>query len=47
MILRKSCLGHTAATKAMSWCPWQENILATGGGTNDKSIKYWNSDTGN
>ena len=23
---------HTAAVKAMAWCPWQRHILATGGG---------------
>jgi cell division cycle protein 20 (cofactor of APC complex) len=33
---------HTAAVKAVSWCPWQTNILATGGGTLDRQIKIWN-----
>ena len=26
----------------MAWCPWQSNILATGGGTADGNIKIWN-----
>jgi cell division cycle protein 20 (cofactor of APC complex) len=33
---------HTAAVKAVSWCPWQSNILATGGGTADGKIRIWN-----
>lgn len=33
---------HTAAVKAVSWCPWQSNLLATGGGTADRHIKIWN-----
>ena len=38
---------HTAAVKALAWCPWQANLLATGGGTSDHSIKFWNTTTGN
>lgn len=37
---------HTAAVKAVAWCPWQPSLLATGGGTNDASINVWNSTTG-
>jgi cell division cycle 20, cofactor of APC complex len=37
---------HTAAVKAIAWCPWQPSLLATGGGTNDASIHIWNSSTG-
>jgi cell division cycle protein 20 (cofactor of APC complex) len=33
---------HTSAVKAIDWCPWQNNVLATGGGTNDCQIKTWN-----
>lgn len=33
---------HAAAVKAVSWCPWQSNLLATGGGTADGKIKIWN-----
>jgi len=38
---------HTAAVKAVSWCPWQNNVLATGGGTADGKIKIWNIYNGN
>jgi len=37
---------HQAAVKAMAWCPYQRSVLATGGGTNDRCIKIWNSETG-
>jgi cell division cycle protein 20 (cofactor of APC complex) len=33
---------HTAAVKALSWCPWQANVLATGGGTADGHIRVYN-----
>jgi cell division cycle 20, cofactor of APC complex len=38
---------HVAAVKAIAWCPWQKNLLASGGGTHDKTIKFWNTDNGN
>lgn len=37
---------HRAAVKAMAWCPFQNLMLATGGGTSDKSIHFWNTSTG-
>lgn len=37
---------HTAAVKAIGWCPWQLSLLASGGGTNDATINVWNSTTG-
>ncbi|KAG0037192.1 ubiquitin-protein transferase activating protein [Podila clonocystis] len=37
---------HTAAVKALAWCPWQNNLLASGGGTADKQIHFWNTTTG-
>ncbi|KAK9480282.1 WD40-repeat-containing domain protein [Lipomyces japonicus] len=37
---------HKAAVKALAWCPWQLNLLATGGGTSDKYIHFWNGTTG-
>ncbi|KAL1746431.1 WD40-repeat-containing domain protein [Schizophyllum fasciatum] len=37
---------HTAAVKALAWCPWQATLLASGGGTNDGTINVWNSTTG-
>jgi cell division cycle 20, cofactor of APC complex len=33
---------HSSAVKALAWCPWQSNILASGGGTNDGHIRMWN-----
>ena len=38
---------HQAAVKAVAWCPWQPNILASGGGTADRTVKIWNSSNGN
>ena len=37
---------HQAAVKALAWCPFQSNLLASGGGTADRSIKFWNTHTG-
>lgn len=37
---------HKAAVKALSWCPSQLNLLATGGGSTDKTINFWNTTTG-
>lgn len=37
---------HQAAVKAISWCPWQRNVLASGGGTADRTIRLWNSNLG-
>lgn len=37
---------HRAAVRAVAWCPWQMNLLATGGGSQDKHIHFWNSTTG-
>ncbi|KAJ3091155.1 hypothetical protein HK102_001511 [Quaeritorhiza haematococci] len=36
---------HTAAVKAIAWCPWQLNLLATGGGSHDRTINFWNTTT--
>ena len=33
---------HQEAVKAVAWCPWQPNVLATGGGTSDRHIRIWN-----
>ncbi|XP_057900810.1 cell division cycle protein 20 homolog [Melospiza georgiana] len=33
---------HQDAVKAVAWCPWQMNVLATGGGTRDRHIRIWN-----
>ncbi|KAL8463890.1 hypothetical protein ACS0TY_033729 [Phlomoides rotata] len=37
---------HTAAVKALAWCPFQGNLLASGGGGGDGCIKFWNTHTG-
>jgi cell division cycle protein 20 (cofactor of APC complex) len=29
---------HSAAVKALAWCPWQLNLLASGGGSTDKRL---------
>lgn len=37
--------GHNATVKAIAWCPWQDNLLATGAGRDDPTIKFWNTTT--
>ncbi|KAM6919258.1 cell division cycle protein 20 homolog [Xenentodon cancila] len=37
---------HQGAVKALAWCPWQSNILASGGGTSDRHIRIWNVNSG-
>ncbi|TFK50879.1 WD40 repeat-like protein [Heliocybe sulcata] len=37
---------HTAAVKALAWNPHEANTLATGGGTQDKTIRFWNTSYG-
>lgn len=37
---------HTAAVKALAWCPWNMSLLATGGGTSDRHIHFWNTSSG-
>lgn len=32
---------HTAAVRAVDWCPWKKGVLATGGGSKDRCIKTW------
>lgn len=43
---RHQLVGHKAAVKALAWCPWQRNLLATGGGTSDQTMRFWNIETG-
>merc|ERR1712139_585755 len=38
--------GHRAAVKALRWCPWQRNVLATGGGSADRQVCLWNASSG-
>ncbi|KAM3295990.1 hypothetical protein ACQJBY_038357 [Aegilops geniculata] len=37
---------HLAAVKALAWCPFQSNLLASGAGVGDRCIKFWNTHTG-
>jgi cell division cycle protein 20 (cofactor of APC complex) len=37
---------HNAAVKAIAWCPYDSSLLATGGGSADKTVKYWNARMG-
>lgn len=37
---------HQAAVKALAWSPHQRNLLASGGGTADRTIRFWNSSSG-
>ena len=37
---------HTSAVKALAWCPFQRNLLTSGGGVGDGCIKFWNTHTG-
>lgn len=45
----ESCLAkfsdHQAAVKAIAWSPHQHGLLASGGGTADRTIKFWNTQT--
>ncbi|KAI9306844.1 WD40-repeat-containing domain protein [Cunninghamella echinulata] len=36
---------HFGAIKALAWCPWNNHVLATGGGREDKNIHFWNVST--
>ena len=37
---------HVAAVKAIAWCPWKPTLLATGGGTRDHHLRFWNACSG-
>ncbi|KPJ14414.1 Cell division cycle protein 20-like [Papilio machaon] len=37
---------HLAAVKGLAWCPWSAGVLASGGGTADRTIRIWNVSTG-
>lgn len=37
---------HTAAIKALAWNPVHAGLLASGGGTADKTLRFWNTSTG-
>jgi cell division cycle 20, cofactor of APC complex len=37
---------HKAAVKALAWNPHDYSMIVTGGGSNDKTIKFWNARVG-
>ncbi|KAK7205104.1 WD40-repeat-containing domain protein [Myxozyma melibiosi] len=37
---------HRAAVKALAYCPWSSSLLATGGGSNDRTIRFWHTNSG-
>ncbi|KAJ3215536.1 hypothetical protein HK099_006313 [Clydaea vesicula] len=37
---------HTAAVKAIAWSPHNHSVLASGGGTADRHIRFWNTSKG-
>jgi cell division cycle protein 20 (cofactor of APC complex) len=41
-----TCTDHCAAVKALAWSPHERNLVASGGGTADRCIKFTNSLTG-
>lgn len=39
-------LPHDAAVKAVAFCPWMPNLLATGGGSRDRNLRFWHTTSG-
>lgn len=37
---------HLSTVKALAWCPWAPELLATGGGTKDGAIHFWDTHQG-
>lgn len=37
---------HTAAVKAIAFCPWRNGLVATGGGSHDKCIHFYHTTSG-
>jgi cell division cycle protein 20 (cofactor of APC complex) len=37
---------HKAAVNVFNWCPFHHGLLASGGGTADRTIKLWNLNSG-
>lgn len=44
--LQTFALYHAAAVKAVAFAPWQANLLATGGGSNDRQIHFYHTSSG-
>ena len=32
--------------QALAWCPWQTNLLVSGGGSGDRHLRFWNAHNG-
>jgi WD40 repeat protein len=43
---QKHRLCHCAAVKAIAFAPWQPSLLATGGGSNDRSVHFYHAPSG-
>lgn len=43
---QKHRLVHAAAVKAIAFAPWQPSLLATGGGSNDRTIHFFHTPSG-
>lgn len=43
---QKARINYFLMFQAVAWCPWQPNVLASGGGTADRHIRFWNCSTG-
>lgn len=39
-------LKHAAAVKGVAYCPWSKSLLATGGGSRDRNLRFWHSKSG-
>ncbi|GMT14680.1 hypothetical protein PFISCL1PPCAC_5977, partial [Pristionchus fissidentatus] len=37
---------HVSTVRAIQWCPWKPTTLATGGGTQDRTLKLWDVNGG-
>lgn len=42
----RHCWQHSAAVKAIAFCPWQKGLIATGGGSNDRAIHFFHMKSG-
>ncbi|KAI3394568.1 hypothetical protein diail_2559 [Diaporthe ilicicola] len=42
----KHCWEHTAAVKAIAFCPWRDGLVATRGGSHDKCIHFFHTTSG-
>lgn len=41
--IQRTEVTHKTTVKALAWCPWQSNLLASGG--EDRCIKFWQTDS--